>query len=102
MILTPYLRMMVELHASDFYLSPGALPQLRLEGRNRPAGKLALSAEQVAQAVDETLNAREREILEQRWQVEYSYIVPDVGRFRFTVFRQRGQLALVVRYVQPA
>ena len=102
MILKPYLQMMVEQRASDFYLSPGVLPQLRLEGRNRSVGKMPLTADQVAQAIDETLNAREREILEQRWQLEYSYILPEVGRFRFTVFRQRGQLALVVRFVQPA
>ncbi|HBG29714.1 PilT/PilU family type 4a pilus ATPase [Candidatus Macondimonas diazotrophica] len=102
MLLKPYLEMMVAQRASDLYLSPGSLPQLRLEGRNRPIGRMPLSADEVARAVDESFDERERNQFRQRWQVDYSYIMPEVGRFRFTAFRQRGQVALVVRYVQPA
>ncbi|MFZ5532380.1 MAG: PilT/PilU family type 4a pilus ATPase [Pseudomonadota bacterium] len=102
MLLKPFLEMMVAQRASDLYLSPGSLPQLRLEGRNRSVGKMPLSAEQVAEAVDETFDERERNLFQTHLQVDYSYIMPDVGRFRLTAFRQRGQVALVVRYVQPA
>ena len=102
MLLKPFLEMMVAQRASDLYLSPGSLPQLRLEGRNRSVGKMPLSAEQVAEAVDETFDERERNLFQTQLQVDYSYIMPDVGRFRLTAFRQRGQVALVVRYVQPA
>ncbi|MDY6943287.1 MAG: PilT/PilU family type 4a pilus ATPase [Pseudomonadota bacterium] len=102
MIIKPYLQLMVEQKASDLYLSAGSIPQLRVEGAPRPVGKKTMNPETVYKIAQELMNDRERRVYERRWQVDFSARVEEVGRFRVTVFRQRDQDALVVRYVQPA
>jgi len=100
-ILRPYLQLVVDKGASDLFLTGGTYPQVRLEGKPRPVGKTALSAEQVAEAVYEIMDEREREVFEQQWELDFSRSIEDMGRFRINVFRQRGEVAAVFRYVQP-
>ena len=38
--------------------------------------------------------------LEEEREVDFSYFVPDVGRFRTNLFQQRGQWCLAMRYVK--
>src|SRR5580698_8803797 len=38
--------------------------------------------------------------LEEDREVDFSYYVPDIGRFRTNLFQQRGQWALAMRYVK--
>ena len=102
MILKPYLQLMVEKKASDLYISANAMPQLRVEGKVLAVGRKPLDAQQVERGVAEMMSERERSVFERRWELDFSYTLQEVGRFRINVFRQRGSVAMVIRYVHPA
>ena len=102
MIFKPYLQLMVDKRASDLYISAGSLPQIRIEGRMVQIGKTPLSASTVNDGILEIMNEREKTRFERSWEVDFSFEVGEIGRFRVAAFRQRGQTALVVRFVHPA
>src|SRR5690242_19431632 len=41
-----------------------------------------------------------RRKLEEEREIDFSYFVPDVGRFRTNLFQQRGEWCLAMRYVK--
>ncbi len=101
MLLTPFLQLIVERKASDLFVSGGAIPQVRIEGRTRPVGKRALTSEEVEKIAYELMGPAERKRFEQEWEVDFACRVEGLGRFRVNAFRQRGETALALRYVHP-
>lgn len=101
MILKPYMQFMAEKDASDLYVSGGAVPQARVAGKVVQVGRDALAPAKVAEAAGELMGDRERGIFKQEWDVDFSVRIEKLGRFRVNVFRQRGQVALVLRHVPP-
>ncbi|HYW02640.1 MAG TPA: PilT/PilU family type 4a pilus ATPase [Gammaproteobacteria bacterium] len=101
MLLTPFLQLIVERKASDLFVSGGAVPQIRLEGRTRPVGKRQLTPEEVERVAHELMGPAERRRFEQDWEVDFACRIEGLGRFRVNVFRQRGEVALALRFVHP-
>ena len=97
MLLTPFLQLIVERRASDLFVSGGAVPQIRLEGRTRAVGKRELTPEEVERVAQELMGPAERRRFEQDWEVDFACRIEGLGRFRVNVFRQRGEVALVLR-----
>jgi twitching motility protein PilT len=50
--------------------------------------------------VDTIIPSHLRKKLEEEREVDFSYFVPDIGRFRTNLFQQRGQWCLAMRYVK--
>ncbi len=94
------LAMMADRGASDLHLKAGSPPAVRVDG------KLSILRDQPAIAADD-VTAMAREILEARHipafdegaDIDCAYSVPDVGRFRMNVFRQRGTVSMTARWV---
>lgn len=100
MDIDPYLRLMVDKAASDLYLSVGAPPYLKIEGRMRAVGSTALSGHAVeafANALMDDIQAAE---FERTWEMNLAVSRPSIGRFRVNIFRQRSEVAIVVRNVK--
>ena len=100
MDITPYLRLMVEKEGSDLFFYVGAAPHIKIEGVVRPVGNKPIPAggvEKIAYSVmnDDTIRAFEREN-----EANHAISVSGVGRFRANVFRQRGEVAMVIRYIK--
>ena len=91
------LRELVRCGGSDLHLSPGALPRLRIDGRLTLAGGEPLAAEAVEAMVAAGIPDRQRALLEQGGEADYSFSLTGVARFRGNVFRCRGALAAVYR-----
>ncbi len=97
--IAPYLRVAVERKASDLYIAAGAVPNLRIEGRLVALGDRALDADTVARMADEVMSDDQRGRLASQSQVDFASDVGGFGRFRVNVFRTRGRLSMVWRYV---
>ncbi len=96
----PYLRLMVDKGASDLFLSVGAPPYIKVEGRMRAVGSTALSGvavEAFANALMDDMQAAE---FERAWEMNLAVSRPAIGRFRVNVFRQRAEPAIVIRNVK--
>ncbi len=99
MDLAPYLKLMADKQASDLYLTANAPVKIRVEGRIASVGQTVLTPEMVEQAILGLLNERDRRVLEVDMEVDFAVSEKGVGRFRGNAFRQRGQVAMVLRYI---
>jgi len=99
MNIAPYLKLMADKKASDLYITANAPVKMRLEGKMASVGKTVLTPELAEEAVLSVLSERDRRILEVDLEVDFALSEKGVGRFRGNAFNQRGQLAMVLRYI---
>ena len=99
MDMMPYLKLMAEKMASDMFFCTGTEPQIKINGSIRPVGSKKLAPGDVS-AMAASLMTTEQAIEFGR-TLEMNFAVPltGVGRFRVNVFRQRGEVSVVVRYI---
>jgi twitching motility protein PilU len=97
--LDAYLRVMVDEEASDLFFSAGAPPCLKSQGRIRRLNAPPLAGEQIRLLADSAMSERERAEFEAEWEMNLGLTRPGIGRFRINVYRQRGEVAMVVRYI---
>lgn len=98
--LIPYFKLMVEREASDLFLYPGAPVNIKLHGRVAPVKDEPIDAETVREAIYALLNEEQITQLNTNYELDTALSFEGIGRFRANVFRQRGELGLVVRYVK--
>ncbi len=96
-VLDRYLRTAVQSGASDLHLTLDREPTVRLHGVLRKMKAPVLSADENEAILTEILTPPLRETLAKRLSVDFCYEVPDVGRFRANIFRQRLGLAGIFR-----
>ncbi|MEW6399027.1 MAG: type IV pilus twitching motility protein PilT, partial [Bacillota bacterium] len=89
----------VDRGASDLHLGVGLPPVLRVDGRLERTPLPAVSADQMKEFLHEVTTPEQRGDLERDGQVDFSYGVAGLGRFRISVFRQRGTVAFAVRVI---
>ena len=83
---------------SDLHLASSQPPFGRFNGQLRPIIQdLILSEEQCNKLIFSLLNNAQRKQLEQTWELDCSYGLKDVARFRVNVYRQRGTYAACLR-----
>ena len=100
MDLDTILRQAVDANASDVLLKPNAPPAVRLHGDLVPlSGAPVLTYAAVQRAVDTLLDDYHRKRFAVELQADLAYETPELGRFRVNVFRQRGELSVVIRVI---
>ncbi|HWK55539.1 MAG TPA: PilT/PilU family type 4a pilus ATPase [Hyphomicrobiales bacterium] len=91
---------MVREQASDLFLTVGAPAHLKVQGRIHPLPMPPFAPGEVAQLVWDVLGQERRDEFERELELNVAHDLPGVGRFRLNVYRQRGEVALVVRYIR--
>ena len=100
MFLTPLFKLMSERQASDLFVSVGAPISIKILGNIMPVNQQIIDGETVRKIAYEMMSPAEITEYEETHEMNFSFPVPDVGRFRVNVFRQRGSVALVIRYLR--
>ncbi len=85
--------------ASDLHLSAGSPPSLRLHGEMHRLSHPSLTNENVQALVFEILTEKQKRLFVENWELDCSYQLPGVGRFRCNVFMQRRGLGAVFRVI---
>ena len=85
------LRTVMENGASDLHVSPGLPPILRIDGNLTPFGDTPLTPEDVEQLLFSMLSTEQRRALEQEWEIDFSYGIHGVGRFRVNIYRETAE-----------
>jgi len=86
------------LNASDIHITAGYKPAVRVDGKITPLADYPVLAPEMAQRlIYSIMSEKHRKQLEEKGQVDFSFGVKDVGRFRANVFFQRGSVAGVFR-----
>jgi twitching motility protein PilT len=91
------MEMLVKMGGSDLHLSAGLPPYFRVSGKLTPIGDEPLSEEQCNRLIFSMLNNTQRKNLEQDWELDCSYGVKGLARFRVNVYRDRGTYAAALR-----
>ncbi|UCC15391.1 MAG: PilT/PilU family type 4a pilus ATPase [Gammaproteobacteria bacterium] len=99
MDITPLLKLMTEKNASDLFFTPKAAIKIKIEGQIMSLGKDLLTVDQVRDAAHSIMNEQQKETLEREFEIDFAISLQGLGRFRANVFRQRGNLAMVLRFV---
>ena len=89
----------VERHASDLHISAHMPPMIRLNGDIRKLGVPPLSAKEVQDMVYDIMNDRQRKVFENEFEVDFSFEINNLGRFRVNVFQQSKGIAGVFRVI---
>jgi twitching motility protein PilU len=100
MIITPLLQLAASKQASDLFFSVGAPVNIKIEGITMPVNAQALDAEVVKRIAYEMLTAKQIAEFESRMELNFSFNAAGIGAFRVNVFRQRGDIAIVARYIK--
>jgi len=95
-----YLSSMVERQASDMFLTVGAPPSIKVQGEVLPLPFPSLQADEVQALSASLLSDSQSSRFEAEMECDLAGVVEGLGRFRFNVYRQRGELAIVVRHIQ--
>jgi len=88
----------VRMDASDIHITSGAHPAVRVDGHITFLREFPLMTPDMTQKLAySVMSERHRKTLEERGQVDFSFGVRDLGRFRANVFYQRGSVAAAFR-----
>ncbi|MBE9197910.1 MULTISPECIES: type IV pilus twitching motility protein PilT [unclassified Nodularia (in: cyanobacteria)] len=97
MMIEDLMEQMIEMGGSDMHLSAGLPPYFRISGKLTPIGNEVLSADQCQRLIFSMLNNTQRKTLEQTWELDCSYGVKGLARFRVNVYKERGSYAACLR-----
>ena len=85
--------------ASDIHISANLPPVFRIDGKLVRIKSEALTAENVETLVFPILNNEQRRRLEQDWELDLSYGIHGIGRFRVNVYKNNGTYAAAFRTI---
>ena len=98
--LEPLLEEMIRLGASDLHLTVGLPPRLRVDGSMADMGGLsALEPEDTTRLALSVLDEHQKDRLRAGHEIDFSFGLPELARFRGNCFRQRGSVAMSIRHI---
>jgi twitching motility protein PilT len=85
--------------ASDLHLTVGVPPILRIHGKLKYMEYERLTPTQSAEVIRPIMTEQIYQRFEERGEIDFSYSILNVGRYRVNVFKQRGSMAAAIRLV---
>ena len=94
------LKLAIESDASDLHLKSGNYPIIRIHGKLHALTNFPrLSNENTRELVDQITNDYQKESLKKEMDLDLAYSLAGFGRFRGSIYYQRGSLAIVLRII---
>jgi twitching motility protein PilT len=90
----------VDGHASDVHLKVGTPVVFRINRQLIAIEAPVPTAQWMDSVVEQIVPKHARKRLEEEREVDFSYFVQGIGRFRTNLFQQRGEFCLAMRYVK--
>ena len=99
MILDKLFQLMSEKQASDIFISAGAPIHIKIQGNTIPVNQQIMLPDMIEKIAYELMSPDQIKTFESTWEMNLSFGVPNVGNFRVNIFRQRGSISIVVRFI---
>ncbi len=97
--LNEMLKEMVDQGASDLHVTTGSAPQIRIDGILHPLNHPALTPTDTKQLAYSILTDKQKQALEENLELDFSFGIRGLARFRANVFHQRGAIAGAFRQI---
>jgi len=94
------LRMLVEKDGSDLFVTVGASPSMKIDGKMTPLSNQTLSPAHTQTLVRSIMNDKQLGEFEASQEVNFAISLPGVSRFRVNAFTQRGSMGMVLRVIK--
>ncbi len=98
--ITPVLNFMVEKNGSDLFLSTGTVIHIEIEGKTYPVNNQIMQPGMVKEIAYELMSQEQIKEFEANMEMNFAFGERGIGRFRINVFRQRGEVAMVIRHIK--
>lgn len=99
-ILDDMLKLMVEKNGSDLYLSVGAPPTMKIDGKATALGTESIKSGQMLSLAKEILGIERLQELQHEKEANMAISAAGIGRFRVNGFFQRGEIGFVLRAIK--
>jgi twitching motility protein PilT len=93
------LEQMVKMGASDLHLTAGSPPVVRVDGKLQRMPYDMLTSEETKKIAYSMLNEKQKLKFEQNWELDFSFGIESMSRFRCNIFMQRGNAAVALRQI---
>ncbi len=90
---------MVQRNSTDLHLTTGAPPMLRIDGELVQTNYEVMTPELIQQLVYSVLNDQQKKKFEMEWELDFSFGIAGLSRFRGNCFQQRGSIAAAIRTI---
>jgi twitching motility protein PilT len=90
---------MVDQGGSDLHVTTNSPPQIRVDGSLKPMNLPPLSPAETKQLVYSILTDNQKHRLEENLEIDFSFGLKGMARFRANVFHQRGAIAAAFRRI---
>ena len=94
------LRMMVQKDGSDLFITAGAVPSMKMDGKMTPLSNQSLSPQHTQVLVRSIMNDRQMAEYDASQECNFAISLPGVSRFRVNAFTQRGSVGVVLRVIR--
>ena len=94
------LRMMVQKEGSDLFITAGAVPSMKVNGKMTPLSNQSLSPQHTQVLVRSIMNDRQMAEFDSTQECNFAISLPGVSRFRVNAFTQRGSVGVVLRVIR--
>ncbi|MBN2241163.1 MAG: type IV pilus twitching motility protein PilT [Acidobacteria bacterium] len=85
--------------ASDLHVTNGTPAQIRVDGKLRPIDEAVLGAADTKRLAYSVMTDSQKHLFEEKWEIDFSFGIKDLCRFRANVFTQRGSVGAVFRVI---
>src|ERR1017187_4564383 len=92
----PVLKFMVEKNGSDLFFSTGAPINIEMEGKTLPVNSQIMTPGMVKEIAHSLMSPAQIDEFEDTLEMNFAMASPDLGRFRINVYRQRGEVSMVI------
>ena len=100
MEITPYLKLLRDKEGSDVFFTVGAPVKIKIEGQVSSVGKTVLTGDLTKAAAFGVMTPQQADRFESTMECDFAISLDDkTARFRVNVFRQRGEVAMVLRRI---
>jgi twitching motility protein PilU len=95
-----FLKLMTEKNASDMFLTTGAPVYIKVEGTLHALGSTGLPPGMVKKIAYSLMDEGQVPMFERDLELNMALALQDSGRFRINVFKQRGEVGMVIRAIR--
>lgn len=98
--ISPILKFMLDKGGSDLFFSTGAIIHIEVEGDTLPINTQIMLPGMIKEIAYSLMSADQITEFESTLECNFAISKKDVGRFRVNVFRQRGEVGMVIRHIK--
>ena len=95
-----FFRKMVEIEASDLYLTVAKPPMYRTEGKIEVGGDHPFTPQELGNIAQAIMNDKQKQEFTETMEMNMAMSLPGVSRFRVNIFQQRGSVGMVIRRIK--